>query len=128
MQQRCVWDMKYNGIEWVAGILEGEGYFGMTKASHHKNYTQCFIKIQMTDEDILEKVAEVLGGKVAKLNMDIPSRKNRKQVYAWGIQSQEAVYDTLLRVRPYMGSRRKAKIDEMLAYLNTTSHVKELLE
>jgi len=72
------------------------------------------VSLQMTDIDILERAAEYTN---YKGTICCDGRKNRpkeKPVYAvqWGAQQAETL---MLRVLPFMGDRRKAKIEECLA-------------
>lgn len=52
-------------IAWVAGLLEGEGYFGCriatTKNRPGKAYLQVRICVNMTDEDVLRRAQSITG-------------------------------------------------------------------
>lgn len=114
---------------WAAGLIEGEGYIGLSQAKHHTNYRQPFLKVQMTDEDIVQRLYNFFKkGTLKKLNMDIPSRRGKKQVWNWTVCGQRDVYEILLQIRPWLGERRKAKCDEVLSVLRTTANIKELTE
>jgi hypothetical protein len=107
---------------WAAGLIEGEGYIGHSQAKHHKTYIQPFVKVQMTDEDVVKRLYEHFGyGSFKKLNMDIPSRQGKKQVWNWTVCSTLEVYDLLSRIRPWLGERRKNKCDEVRLLLEQTS-------
>ena len=96
--------MNKEEIAWVAGLLEGEGSFLFTKSNCLK--VQC----AMTDLDVLEKLQEYAGGRMASASR---SEDHWKPSWVWWISGEQA--GELMRlVQPYMLSRRSAKIDEVL--------------
>lgn len=99
--------------QWAAGILEGEGCFSMFQR-RGKEYYQCSILCEMTDEDTVKKLHEVLG--VGNCSQR-PARENRKPTWILAIQKQKDVFDTLIRVMPYLQSRRLNKASQMFSYL-----------
>lgn len=98
-------------IEWAAGILEGEGCFSIHKV---KERTQCAIHCEMTDEDTVRKLGDVL--KVGRINYRA-ARPNRKPSWILSIQKQQDIFDTLIRVMPYLGERRLEKAKELFNHL-----------
>ena len=50
--------IKMKDIIWLAGLLEGEGWFGL----HHKKYPS--ISIAMTDEDVIIRVAALIKSNI----------------------------------------------------------------
>jgi hypothetical protein len=51
-------------IAWMAGLLEGEGSFGLDKRSKQRYEKStsppgAYVKISMTDEDVIEKMAKL---------------------------------------------------------------------
>jgi hypothetical protein len=113
-------DLTETQIAWIAGLLEGEGYFGIDKRSE-KRYANSqapaspFIKIAMVDEDIIARLSSYLDKPYY-----LPTRLTNKgkQVYQLHIGEKEKVLWLLQRIRPYMGERRGAKVDECLSLLN----------
>lgn len=106
-------------IAWLAGLFEGEAYFGLDKRpqTRYKNSTAPpapFIKIAMTDEDIISHVAKLLNKKYYK-----PSRLTNtgKKVYVCHIGDRETLIFLLPRLLPYMGKRRKATIETCIIEL-----------
>lgn len=95
-------------VEWAAGLIEGEGCF-----TWHSDGKHPYFLMDMTDKDVLEDFQIVfpfvtLRGPYTHKNK--PLHKARYRVDAFGpkaILIMKAVY-------PYMGIRRKAKIDEFL--------------
>ncbi len=54
------WSKEYE-LLWLAGILEGEGYFHLynNHASNGKTYQYARICLGMTDKDVIEKVCSM---------------------------------------------------------------------
>jgi len=102
-----------HSYEWAAGILEGEGCFSMFQRKG-KEYYQCPILCEMTDEDTVRKLHEVLG---VGTSAQRPLRGTRKPTFILCIQKQKDVFDTLIRVMPYLQSRRLEKAKKMFNYL-----------
>lgn len=102
-----------HGIEWAAGILEGEGCFSMFQRKG-KTYYTCSILCEMTDEDTVNQLHQVLGvGRISQR----PARTNRKPTWLVSIQTQKDVFDTLIRIMPYLKERRLAKAKQLFNYL-----------
>jgi len=113
-------DLTEPQIAWIAGLLEGEGYFGIDQRSS-KRYTNSkspaspFIKIAMVDEDIIARLSTYLDKPYY-----LPTRPTAKgkQVYQLHIGEKQKVLWLLQRIRPYLGERRGAKVDECLSLLH----------
>lgn len=108
-------------IAWIAGILEGEGYFGIDNRSKDRYETSKippapFIKISMVDEDIIQRLSKLLDKSYFS-----PSRKTvtGKQVYTLHIGEKEKVLFILQKILPYMGVRRGERITECISHLQT---------
>jgi hypothetical protein len=94
---------------WVAGLLEGEGCF-MTEQTHGKMRGR--VAIQMTDEDVLLRLATVVGtGSV--VSADRASRPDRKPIWQWRIQSRADVLSLTDQIYPHLGKRRRARIEQI---------------
>lgn len=105
--------MAVKDIPWAAGILEGEGCFSMHKRKG-KDYYQCAIHCEMTDEDTIISLQKALGaGRVSQRD----ARGVRKPTWILSIQRQKDIFDTLIRVMPYLGDRRLSKASDMFEYL-----------
>lgn len=93
-------------IEYFAGLLEGEGSFGVSgPAARGKGL---IIRCSMCDEDIVLRLLE-LGGRVRK-NKRLTS--SGKTVWTWTVQGEQA-YILMGRLLPYMGARRANRIKEI---------------
>ena len=95
---------------WLAGLLEGEGYFQITKPRHH-HPTQIVIRLSMTDKDVVEKAAKLLNN--VPINEKAKTTE-RKTIYAISLTKRDEVEKVLLQILPYMGSRRTQRINECL--------------
>ena len=88
---------------WLAGILEGEGSF-MTGTPSNPNMSR--VRVAMTDEDIIKKVA-----KIFKKNFSAHKRSSpRKTIYITSVQRAEAI-SLMKRIYPLMGERRQKQIE-----------------
>lgn len=95
-------------IEWVAGLLEGEGSF-LTGPPSQPNLP--IIRCSMTDYDVLERLAESLGG-LAVVSMR-KQQEHHKDAYVVQLKGLRAVV-AMRELRPYMGLRRQSQIDRAL--------------
>ena len=91
---------------WLAAWLEGEGWFGLSKGS-------IAIQACSIDRDVIERVARLLDAPSIQLKKW--TTQTRNQVYVCRITGNKA--DQIMRqVMPYMGQRRRQKIDFLLSY------------
>ncbi|QGH78304.1 HNH endonuclease [Streptomyces phage Tribute] len=105
--------MKSNDLAWLAGLLEGEGSF-MTIKSHVKGKVYLYPKIvvTMTDLDVIQRAATLLGNAV----YNVPLQKNgvsKLKQYQAQISGAKAA-DLMKELLPHMGRRRSEKIREIL--------------
>lgn len=106
-------------MAWLAGIMEGEGSFCMITQTQRKNgkeytYRKPRVQLGMSDEDVVAKAQEIAG--VGNLHDYEDSRaENYKHRYLWHIADSEDAIEFMLTIRPYMGLRRKAQIDAVIA-------------
>ena len=111
-------DLTETDIAWIAGLLEGEGYFGIDGRQRNYKVSKSppapFIKISMVDEDIIQKLSKLLDKSYFS-----PSRKTvtGKQVYTLHIGEKEKVLFVLQKILPYMGVRRGERITECISHL-----------
>lgn len=93
---------------WLAGLLEGEGSFLMGPPSAPRYPV---LALQMTDEDVVARVAAMFGRKVGCWQ---PRDERWLPTYLVRITGAKAVaWMTVLR--PLMGQRRQAQIDRAVA-------------
>ena len=96
---------------WLAGILEGEGSFVI---SYRKGQTTpwCGVMMASTDQDVIEHVAQLL-----KTSVTGPIKQPKahwKPQWKTSLARRFDLEHILPLLRPYMGRRRQAKIDELL--------------
>lgn len=105
--------MKKSDLTWLAGFLEGEGYFAIR--SSVAGYKSWRVVASSTDEDVLRRAAALMGGKARGPY----SRPGVKPNWRVDLQDRESVVRLIQKLRPYMGVRRRARIDAMLAVHET---------
>ena len=103
---------------WLAGIIEGEGCLQYTerKRTEKRSGTQYTAKevsvaIAMTDKDIVERCAAIMGTHVTQLK----KRKGQtKDVYRTTTTRWDRVETILRAIRPWLGTRRGERADMLL--------------
>lgn len=99
--------MDKNEILWLAGIMEGEGCFGIT--SNNRLVLNC----TSTDKDVVQRILRGMGcGNINKNKL----LENRKQSFSWRTGNRRNVIEIITELLPHMGTRRSEKIQEMLEY------------
>jgi hypothetical protein len=99
-------------IAWLAGLLEGEGSFFMSRTPNGDvMYQYPLIVVSMTDEDVIERVARFFGTKVYRYKYD--KRPGHKATYKAVVSGSRAA-GLMEMILPWMGVRRSAKIKELL--------------
>jgi hypothetical protein len=97
--------MKATDIAWIAGILEGEGYFGLA------NRATVRIVVTMTDEDVIRRVADILGAPSVRRTKE---KAILKAVFSTAINGKRAIA-WMMTVYGFMGVRRRARIRLILS-------------
>ena len=92
-------------IEWAAGLFEGEGCITWRDKDHTKPY----IKMTMTDFDVVQKFQEVVGsGSTYYVHHSRQNPKWKDQLM-WREGNKEQVIRILSAMLPYFGLRRAYK-------------------
>jgi len=103
-----------NDIYWMAGLIEGEGCFtfAINGAPYKgKKYMTSQITIKMTDKDIVERAAKLLGVTCVKIGkMEYSYYKQAYKCRAVGPRAR----GWMMTIYPLMSRRRKDKIREIL--------------
>jgi len=98
-------------LAWLAGLLEGEGCFMATRKGRNKA-ANVEVTVKMTDRDVIEHVAAVWN---AGVYLEPPPHGlSKKQAYSTCLTGKRARRMMSL-LCPYMGARRRAKIETLLA-------------
>jgi hypothetical protein len=97
-------------LHWLAGLLEGEGSFLKPSPSRPASPR---VQVVMTDRDVLEHVAALVGVSVYAVPVD-SRNADWHPCYRVIVNGQRATQ--LMRVlRPLMGERRQHQIDAAMA-------------
>ena len=96
-------------VAWVAGILEGEGCWSKRSQGRGDGWD---VVVAMSDEDVVYRLQSVTG--IGRVNKE-RSQQGRKDMWDWSVCRKEHREWLTDLVYPWMGSRRKAKIDELRA-------------
>lgn len=100
-------------IAWLAGLLEGEACFGCYKGCPT-------IELQMTDEDVVSRVAALTGAKL-KTPWKPNGKPTYKTVYSCGLRGSAAI-GWMQTLYVFLGERRQAKIREILEQWKTSTY------
>lgn len=96
--------MEKTDLHWLAGLLEGEGYFAL-------EHNTPKIGLQMTDEDVVKKAAKLLW------NAHVYTYKRNnfgfKRVYGITVRGKKLL-PLFTQLLPLMGERRAEKIKEII--------------
>jgi len=101
-------EVSSDDLHWLAGLLEGEGSFlkGPPSAPRYP-----VLALQMTDEDVVRRVAEMFGRRVGCWQ---PRERRWLPTYLVRITGSKAVA-WMTALRPLMGNRRQLQIDQAVA-------------
>lgn len=110
--------MEACGIEWAAGIIEGEGSIGFHRDPSRIGGRGTSVSVKMTDEDVVRRLFVVLG--VGNVNGPYQSSyPGAKPIWQWAVYAKDDVTNVLDRLLPFLGARRKAKAVEILEFVKT---------
>lgn len=112
-------------LHWLAGLLEGEGCFGMTKQVSRNGdrvYMQPRIVLGMTDRDIVDRAHRMLG-KDPRMNQNnvfvLPPTDKNKAKYIISLGGPRAIA-WMMTLYSLMGTRRRARIRGLLSDWRST--------
>lgn len=118
MKPQRTWDPI--DIAWIAGILEGEGHFGIwEKRSKGYAYPVYRIACNMCDLDVLERLHRLVG--IGHLSG--PQKRQQPHhlpAWRWSLNKRADIYDLAVALLPHMGKRRGERLRQMIATLETT--------
>jgi hypothetical protein len=105
------WNATSEEIAWAAGLFEGEGHIGNRPYSDRLG-TQRVLRLRMTDHDVVERFAVIVGGGT----IYGPFVRGRwKPIWDWQCTRWEDIERILTAFRPLLGVRRGVAADELLA-------------
>jgi len=96
--------MDRDDVMWLAGLLEGEAYFGARSSGLPR------MSIEATDRDVVGRAAMLMDGKV---RARMQRHANAKPTYVCEVTGEKAVA-VMKMLLPHMGARRSSKILEIL--------------
>jgi len=89
---------------WLAGLLEGEGWFGCRQSGYPR------VSIEATDRDVVGRAAMLMEGTV---RARMPRRVNTSPTYVCEVGGELAV-EVMQALLPHMGARRSSRIMQIL--------------
>jgi hypothetical protein len=96
-------------LAWLAGLFEGEG------SVIHRGYSrskQRGVVIAMTDKDVIERAALITQvGSVTRM----PDTRSGKPMWRWTLSRWCDLEPLLREMLPWLGIRRRAKVEALLA-------------
>ena len=111
--------MKIEHIYYVAGFLEGEGYFG-------RNDTTPRIHVGTRDRDVMRKLKYIMAPDVTLHTKKDKRSENNSDIYYFNVMGCRAI-QWMMTLYPLMGERRKSQIESVIAKWKTTKkHVNKL--
>ena len=117
--------MVKNGIEWAAGLFEGEGSITCGYIPQRKDSIRVQLTLSSSDKDVLELFVKAVNcGRV--LGPYPGQQKGNKDRYNWHIQNQRDCLYVLGQLYPYLGDRRRTRADEMFELIFTRNSWKAL--
>ena len=93
---------------WLAGLIEGDGCFHLTKSGRP------IIFIEMTDKDVIDRVGNLWNSLVY---VNKPEKSHYKPSYRSSVFNNKAKA-FMIALKPYMSSRRQNKIAEIIQTCN----------
>ena len=80
------------------------------------------IRIKMTDKDVLESVADLWDAPLrGPYQNKGPALKKWKDYYQVETGKRDKIFEIVSDIYPYMGDRRKEKMDEFLSWYDNLS-------
>lgn len=112
---------RFANFGWLAGLLEGEGSFMKGPPSSPNNPR---ISIQMTDEDVIARVAHIFGVRYVS-SRRYKKNKNWKPSFGVILRGKKAV-QMMKDLEYWMGDRRREQIRRALASHDPQLHIRKL--
>ena len=99
-------------LEWAAGVFEGEG--SMT----HRADGNWQIEMNMTDHDVMWDFYEAMScrGNLSGERKPPSAKEHYKPFWVWKSAKRDTIFDIVLDLYPYMGQRRREKMDQFIAW------------
>jgi len=88
-------------LAWAAGIIEGEGCFGIGNRSKKDRHLRPKIVVGNTDRAMTDQLRYLFGGSIWYRDRDFP----RKPMWTWTVACKKAI-ETIRSISPYMVTKR----------------------
>lgn len=99
-------------VAWAAGLFEGEGCISFYQRDYGSK-VQPQMRLGMTDRDVVERFAAIMG--CGAIGMVKPGTGGSKAVFEWRIYEAEKVRELIALLLPFLGERRRARANEVIA-------------
>jgi len=98
-------------VAWAAGLFEGEGSFVERKK---KSTTRTYFSavLETSDLDVLMLFHDIV--EVGRISGPYTGRTRKKPTWRWAAYGPEGKFAAEL-LRPFLGQRRTARLDELLS-------------
>ncbi len=96
-------------IAWAAGLFEGEGCWNAYQRREKNGKMQVQARLAMTDEDVVDRFAAVVGFGTVRRNVIRRPGSTDKPLTEWYTQRRDTVRALIVMFLPYMGERRSAR-------------------
>ena len=101
-------------LMWLSGFLEGEGCFTYTSMKTTKRrYKYPKIEVRNTDKDVMARAQHLIGGRSLYEHRDKRFAGRAKLLYSATVSGPKALA-LMTDLYPYMGERRRNRIEELL--------------
>lgn len=105
-------------LAWLAGLLEGEGCFMLTRLSKEQlgTYRYPLIRLGMVDQDVIERAHSLTG--FGTVSHQYPPSHRARQVqptWVWAVSRTKEALLLMRTLYPHMGARRREQIDAVLS-------------
>lgn len=104
-------------IAWAAGLFEGEGSWGVYRRPRHDRGTERTIiqaTLGMTDRDVVERFARIVGMGSVQAPRRNGNRSNRKLIHTWAVADARSVQRLIEMFRPWLGARRLERAEAVI--------------
>jgi hypothetical protein len=101
-------------LGWLVGIIEGEGSISC-RYNKKSGYLCAELTVSSTDEDMVDRLDRLYPGKSTYVRK---YKNHYKEQYVWAVTSRQGIITIISTIYPYMGKRRKERIDQLLVEFN----------
>lgn len=102
-------------LAWLGGLLEGEAAFMLRKGSPK-------IGLQMTDKDVMDRAAAILGVPVGAYSRKPKGKESYKPVWHLAVHGSRAI-GWMMTLYQFFGERRQAKITEVIERWKASKYI-----